>query len=141
MPPAFFILFCILYYKKKNSDGIPWHSDHEAFGESIRVFCFGDARPLRFRRSVRGDDGSVELWRYSCTVASCGCYDMFGEARHLWQHSLVEVSNQIRQNEHRKYLCPAFFKDYFPRWIRFPHLQSTQLFEYYLLQVHSHVFK
>ena len=77
------------------SEGIPYHSDDAAFGEHIRVFCFGDERPIRFRRRViKKEEGTraetVELHRFSKPVGSRDCYELSGEARHLWQHSVSE---------------------------------------------------
>ena len=77
------------------SESIPYHSDDAAFGEHIRVFCFGDERPIRFRRRViKKEEGTqaetVELHRFSKPVGSRDCYELSGEARHLWQHSVSE---------------------------------------------------
>lgn len=64
------------------------------FGERIRVFCFGDERPVRFRRHVIKEEGTeaetVKLHRFSKPVGSRDCYELSGEARHLWQHSVSE---------------------------------------------------
>lgn len=85
---------CIVNVYEAN-EGIPYHSDDAAFGEHIRVFCFGDERPIRFRRRViKKEEGTraetVELHRFSKPVGSRDCYELSGEARHLWQHSVSE---------------------------------------------------
>ncbi|CAK9051073.1 unnamed protein product [Durusdinium trenchii] len=61
-------------------DAIPWHLDDLAFGPTVRVFVFGDPRPLLLR-PLDGDGGTktVEmrhLWSYSFS----------GPARYQWEH-------------------------------------------------------
>ena len=63
-------------------DGIPWHSDDPAFGDRVLVYCFGDERPVLFRRS--GD----EQREVSLHVGHLDSYSFSGEARHMWKHSV-----------------------------------------------------
>jgi len=64
-------------------DGIPWHADHPVFGPKILVFCFGDERAVLFRKV--GD----ETGQLSVTVGHLGCYQLSGEARYAWEHSVL----------------------------------------------------
>ncbi|CAE7238448.1 unnamed protein product [Symbiodinium natans] len=65
------------------ADGIPWHVDDLVFGPEILVFVFGEARPLRLRRTDSETSMCVDighLWSYSFQ----------GESRYGWQHSIPE---------------------------------------------------
>eukprot|EP00930_Biecheleria_cincta_P063302 TRINITY_DN48831_c0_g1_i1.p1 TRINITY_DN48831_c0_g1~~TRINITY_DN48831_c0_g1_i1.p1 ORF type:complete len:457 (+),score=54.45 TRINITY_DN48831_c0_g1_i1:90-1460(+) len=63
-------------------DGIPWHADHPAFGPDILVYCFGDDRPVLFRKI------GAESQQLSVNVGHLGCYRFSGEARYEWEHSV-----------------------------------------------------
>eukprot|EP00913_Durusdinium_trenchii_P007795 g7316.t1 len=78
-------------------DAIPWHLDDLAFGPTVRVFVFGDPRPLLLR-PLDGDGGTktVEmrhLWSYSFS----------GPARYQplgWQD--MEEYKHLRREEREK---------------------------------------
>eukprot|EP00931_Biecheleriopsis_adriatica_P042292 TRINITY_DN24103_c0_g1_i2.p1 TRINITY_DN24103_c0_g1~~TRINITY_DN24103_c0_g1_i2.p1 ORF type:complete len:413 (-),score=52.11 TRINITY_DN24103_c0_g1_i2:26-1264(-) len=87
-------------------DGIPWHADHPSFGPEILVYCFGDDRPVLFRKIGATSEISIR-------VGHLGCYQFSGEARHAWEHSVPEgtayrVSVTFRSVEDlRSELCQA----------------------------------
>lgn len=65
------------------ADGIPWHADDLSFGPEILVFCFGDERPVLFRKL--GDEEARQL---PVRVSHLGSYRFSGESRYAWQHSV-----------------------------------------------------
>lgn len=65
-------------------DGIPWHVDDLVFGPEVRVFVFGDSRPLLLRREATATVEMRHLWSY--------CFS--GAARYDWQHSVPEGSQR-----------------------------------------------
>lgn len=101
---------CIInLYEAENE--IPWHVDHEYFGESVMVYVFGDNRPLMFRkqktsndecidrdlRTARTDDSAavnVEHSENSSFVfmtaypLHCSKYILRDSARTVWEHSV-----------------------------------------------------
>mmetsp|Transcript_5947 Transcript_5947/g.11619 ORF Transcript_5947/g.11619 Transcript_5947/m.11619 type:complete len:260 (+) Transcript_5947:136-915(+) len=97
---------CIInLYEAENE--IPWHIDHEYFGEKVLVYTFGEERPLLFRKKNNGDNslddledddgGRENLGGEGCDSDSyvysvsyprhCSMYLLKGGAREIWEHS------------------------------------------------------
>lgn len=96
---------CIInLYEAENE--IPWHIDHEYFGEKVLVYTFGEERPLLFRKKKDGDNSLDDLkdddggreniggekcdsYVYSISYPRhCSMYLLKGEAREIWEHSV-----------------------------------------------------
>ncbi|KAL7444112.1 hypothetical protein ACHAXM_009862 [Skeletonema potamos] len=61
---------------------IPWHVDHEYFGDKVLVYTFGEERPLLLRKPVSIKDESLAYPRHSSK------YVLQGIARNEWEHSV-----------------------------------------------------
>jgi alkylated DNA repair dioxygenase AlkB len=100
---------CIInLYEAENE--IPWHVDHEYFGEMILVYVFGDNRPLLFRkqktsndeyicrdlRTARTDDSAAHHFDsedssfvyMTAYPLHCSKYILRDSARTMWEHSI-----------------------------------------------------
>ena len=83
------------------NDAIPYHADDFAFGPSILVFCFGEARPLLLRRQEQGqgqagEEGEGGSYRhFSALIGDRGSYEMSGETRYDWQHSIPTGEGKV----------------------------------------------
>jgi alkylated DNA repair dioxygenase AlkB len=66
--------------------GIGWHRDRPIY-EHVVGLSLGAAADMRFRRRKEG--GGFE--RVSVPLESRGAYHLSGEARHEWEHSIVEL--------------------------------------------------
>lgn len=87
---------------------IPWHVDNPIFGPRIRVYTFGESRPLHMRLKhnkelhsnlLSSDTIKAEMERienecsyYTAHPPHCSCYVLSGEARHDWEHSVPSGS-------------------------------------------------
>jgi alkylated DNA repair dioxygenase AlkB len=70
--------------------GIGWHRDRPIY-EHVVGLSLGAPADMRFRR--RRQEGGFD--RASLPLEPRGAYHLFGEARHDWEHSIVEM-NQAR---------------------------------------------
>lgn len=96
---------CIInMYKAENE--IPWHIDHEHFGEKVLVYTFGDDRPLLLRKPYndngdgdksitihnennQSEDDNNHTYIYTQVFPRHGSkYVLSGPARHEWEHSV-----------------------------------------------------
>lgn len=96
---------CIInMYKAENE--IPWHIDHEHFGEKVLVYTFGDDRPLLLRKpyndncdgdkritihneSNQSEDDNNHTYIYTQVFPRhLSKYVLSGPARHEWEHSV-----------------------------------------------------
>jgi alkylated DNA repair dioxygenase AlkB len=93
---------CIInVYEARNE--IPWHLDHEYFGDKVLVYTFGEERPLLLRKPICHKDnkciayGSIGLqepeeeYTFHITRAyprHCSKYILKGVARNEWEHSV-----------------------------------------------------
>lgn len=68
---------------------IPWHKDDLQFGDTVLVYCFGEARPLLLRNV------SNHSLQYTATAPHCSKYTLTGEARYEWEH-MVPTGNDFR---------------------------------------------
>ncbi|MGN6376416.1 MAG: alpha-ketoglutarate-dependent dioxygenase AlkB [Sphingomonas sp.] len=66
--------------------GIGWHKDRPVFEHVIGV-SLGNAATMRFRRRV-----GTKFERASAPLSPRGIYHLSGEVRHLWEHSIVEMT-------------------------------------------------
>lgn len=66
--------------------GIGWHRDRPIY-EHVVGLSLGAPADMRFRR--RRPDGGFD--RASLPLEPRGAYHLFGEARHVWEHSIVEM--------------------------------------------------
>eukprot|EP00986_Skeletonema_menzelii_P011935 scaffold6320_cov144-Skeletonema_menzelii.AAC.2 len=99
---------CIInVYEAKNE--IPWHLDHNKFGDKVLVYTFGEERPLLLRRPTSHKDnksieyGSIGLEQpeeeytfHSTRVypRHCSKYILQGSARNEWEHSVPNGSGK-----------------------------------------------
>jgi DNA oxidative demethylase len=66
--------------------GIGWHRDRPVFDHVVGI-SLGEPAAMRFRRR-RGD----RFERVSAPLAPRSIYHLSGEARHEWEHSIVEMT-------------------------------------------------
>jgi alkylated DNA repair dioxygenase AlkB len=66
--------------------GIGWHRDRPVF-EHVAGVSLGAPADLRFRRRA-----GERFERASAPLAARSIYHMTGEARHLWEHSIAEMT-------------------------------------------------
>jgi DNA oxidative demethylase len=66
--------------------GIGWHRDRPIY-EHVIGLSLGEPADMRFRRRRR--DGGFD--RVSIPLEPRAVYHLSGEARHLWEHSIVEM--------------------------------------------------
>ena len=77
----------IIINEYKPGQQIAYHTDHKMFGPVIACVTVGKSIPINFRNN----EDVKEL-----NIKSGSMYIMTGEARHQWQHSLKNTSNDIR---------------------------------------------
>lgn len=65
--------------------GIGWHFDRPVF-EQVAGVSLGAPATMRFRRR-----NGAKFDRASAPLEPCSVYHMHGEARHEWEHSIVEM--------------------------------------------------
>ena len=88
---------------------IPWHVDHNKFGEKVLVYTFGEERPLLLRTPISHKDdksivyGSIGLphpeeeYTFHTTRVyprHCSKYILEGSARNDWEHSVPAGSGK-----------------------------------------------
>ena len=89
-------------------DAIPYHADDYAFGPSILVFCFGEARPLLLRQEVRSETAEAEGGAYRhfrAVIGDRGSYEMSGETRYDWQHAIPTGEGKVSAWHAELLLC------------------------------------
>ena len=67
-----------------SKDFIPFHTDELSFGPTIRVFCFGEKRPLLLRKVQCVSAEKEEVF----SLEIRGGYTLEGDARYQWEHSV-----------------------------------------------------
>lgn len=80
------ILIQALLIRYDPGAGIGWHRDRPIY-EHVLGLSLGAPADMRFRRRRR--EGGFD--RRSFPLQPCGIYHMSGEARHDWEHSIVEM--------------------------------------------------
>ncbi|KAL7465388.1 hypothetical protein ACHAXS_006971 [Conticribra weissflogii] len=88
---------------------IPWHVDHEYFGERVLVYTFGEERPLLFRKKKKCDN-SLDGYIYAKSYPRhCSMYLLKGEARKEWEHSVPSGLGQRVSITFRSWQGPREF--------------------------------
>src|SRR5688572_13612033 len=78
--------------------GIGWHRDRPVFGDVVGISLLAPA-PLRFRRKhvLSGVEGAGAKWeRFTLTAEPRSAYLLRGQARHQWEHSIPQRSEERR---------------------------------------------
>lgn len=68
--------------------GIGWHRDRPVF-EHVVGISLGSTAPMRFRRRVEG-----RFERLTVPLLPRSIYQLTGEVRHQWEHSITEVAER-----------------------------------------------